>query len=128
MNDPQTYDVAIIGGGLAGLSAAIQFRRSGHSVLLVEKEAYPFHKVCGEYISMESAGYLSGLGIDTGDLNLPLITELMLNGIDADQSKWKLFSNEASFGRIWHQPLSIGSPAFFNCHIGRCCHFPAIQS
>ena len=46
------YDLAIIGGGLAGLTLAIQVRRMGHSVILFEKEKYPFHRVCGEYISL----------------------------------------------------------------------------
>jgi flavin-dependent dehydrogenase len=41
----QEYDVAIIGGGLAGLAASIQLSGVGHSVVLFEKEKYPFHKV-----------------------------------------------------------------------------------
>ena len=45
-----TYDIAIIGGGLAGLTLAIQGADKGYHVVLFEKEAYPFHKVCGEYI------------------------------------------------------------------------------
>src|SRR6476659_3978963 len=47
------YDVAIIGGGLAGLSSAIELRMAGYNVILFEQEKYPFHKVCGEYISHE---------------------------------------------------------------------------
>jgi heterodisulfide reductase subunit A-like polyferredoxin len=50
MSTSQPYDVAIIGGGLAGLTFAIQMRKVGLHVLLCEKETYPFHKVCGEYI------------------------------------------------------------------------------
>jgi flavin-dependent dehydrogenase len=48
------FDVAIVGGGLAGLSYPYSSRNHGHRVVLFEKEQYPFHKVCGEYISMES--------------------------------------------------------------------------
>ena len=48
------YDVAIIGGGLAGLSSAIELRLAGYDVILFEQEKYPFHKVCGEYVSLES--------------------------------------------------------------------------
>ncbi|HZZ75876.1 MAG TPA: FAD-dependent oxidoreductase, partial [Puia sp.] len=54
MNTDRKYDVAIVGGGLAGLSLAILLARESYRVCLFEKEAYPFHKVCGEYISMES--------------------------------------------------------------------------
>lgn len=32
------YDVVIIGGGIAGVSAAVTLKRKGHSVLLVEKQ------------------------------------------------------------------------------------------
>lgn len=46
-------DITIIGGGLAGLISAILLRRSGYDVVLVEKKHYPFHKVCGEYVSNE---------------------------------------------------------------------------
>jgi flavin-dependent dehydrogenase len=51
MQDVTKYDVAIIGGGLAGLSLSIQLAKKNYSVVLFEKEKYPFHKVCGEYIS-----------------------------------------------------------------------------
>jgi flavin-dependent dehydrogenase len=57
-------DLAIIGGGLAGLTYAIEMRRKGFEVCLVEQKTYPFHKVCGEYISNESRAYLAHLGID----------------------------------------------------------------
>ncbi|MGB7841659.1 MAG: FAD-dependent oxidoreductase, partial [Salinimicrobium sp.] len=45
--------VAIIGGGLAGLTAAIYLAQKGQKVGLFEKEAFPRHKVCGEYLSRE---------------------------------------------------------------------------
>ncbi|HEX2607665.1 MAG TPA: FAD-dependent oxidoreductase, partial [Flavisolibacter sp.] len=61
MQMEQEYDVAIVGGGLAGLSCAIQLQRAGHSVIVLEKENYPFHKVCGEYISLESWPFLESL-------------------------------------------------------------------
>lgn len=53
------YDVAIIGGGLSGLSTAIQLSKAGLEVILFEKKQYPFHRVCGEYISMETIPFLN---------------------------------------------------------------------
>lgn len=74
----EKYDVAIVGGGLAGLSSSILLARKGYSVILFEKEKYPYHKVCGEYISLESWDFLKSLGLNLEALNLPLIKRLQL--------------------------------------------------
>lgn len=79
MNNSTIYDVAIIGGGLAGLSLAIQCACNNNSVILFEKETYPYHKVCGEYISLESKPFLESLGIPLSNLNLPIIDKLKLS-------------------------------------------------
>jgi flavin-dependent dehydrogenase len=72
----KTYDCAVIGGGLAGLCLAVQLAGQGIQVILFEKNEYPFNKVCGEYISMESWDFLLGLGLPLDTLNLPLIDQL----------------------------------------------------
>src|ERR1043165_5802055 len=59
-----SFDAIIIGGGLAGLVCAISLSRAGHRVMVIEKKAYPFHKVCGEYVSNEVSRYLQSLGFD----------------------------------------------------------------
>lgn len=76
MHQLTKYDIAIIGGGLAGLSLAIQCAKNGFTTALYEKETYPFHKVCGEYISLESEDFLASLGISIKDLQLPIIKQL----------------------------------------------------
>ena len=58
------YDVVIVGGGLAGLTSAIDLSKNGLRVLLVEKDNYPKHKVCGEYVSNEVLPYLNRLGVN----------------------------------------------------------------
>lgn len=58
------YVVIIIGGGLAGLASAVHLSKKGLSVLLIEKQEYPKHKVCGEYVSNEVLPYLNALGFD----------------------------------------------------------------
>jgi flavin-dependent dehydrogenase len=89
----KTYDCAIIGGGLAGLCLAIQLAAQGIKVVLFEKNQYPFHKVCGEYISMESWDFLIGLGLPLDTLNLPVIDSL---GISSEQ------------GFMLNHPLPLG--------------------
>ena len=62
--DNKSTDIVIIGGGLAGLVSAIHLSRSGLTVTLIEKNEYPKHKVCGEYVSNEVLPYLQQLGAD----------------------------------------------------------------
>ena len=78
MKTGTTYDVAVIGGGLAGLSVAIQLAKKNFRVVLFERERYPFHKVCGEYISMESWCFLQHLVVPLHDMHLPVIEKLCL--------------------------------------------------
>ncbi len=78
MNESQ-FDCAIVGGGLAGLCLAIQLADKGREVILLEKEEYPFHKVCGEYISNESYSFLERIGLPLTTMNLPDITEVKIS-------------------------------------------------
>jgi flavin-dependent dehydrogenase len=78
-NSPVNYDLAIAGGGLAGLTLAIQAADAGYTVIVFEKETYPFHKVCGEYISMESWNFLERCGLPLADWNLPVIDHLKIS-------------------------------------------------
>jgi flavin-dependent dehydrogenase len=53
----------VIGGGLAGAAVATLLARRGESVTLLEKQAAPAHKVCGEFLSIEAQHYLAQLGV-----------------------------------------------------------------
>ena len=61
--------VVIIGGGLAGLTAAIHLCQQGKKVVLFEKNSYTKHKVCGEFISNEVLPYFNQLGLSIAHLN-----------------------------------------------------------
>ncbi|MBB6002933.1 NAD(P)/FAD-dependent oxidoreductase [Arcicella rosea] len=63
------YDIIIVGGGLAGLVNSILLSKAGKKVLLIERKSYPFHRVCGEYISNETRPFLASLGVDFSLLN-----------------------------------------------------------
>ena len=69
-------DVIIIGGGLAGLTSAIHLTNFGFKIILIEKNEYPRHKVCGEYISNEVLPYFNWLGIEIRDLKPSKITKM----------------------------------------------------
>ena len=71
------YQVIIIGGGLAGLTAAIDLCVRGIEVILFEKESYPHHKVCGEYLSNEILPYLNSLGVCLNSYKPPEINKLI---------------------------------------------------
>ena len=72
-------DILIIGGGLAGLINAIHLSRAGLSVILVEKNEYPKHKVCGEFISNEVLPYLQHLDADPMTLGAKKIDRLLIS-------------------------------------------------
>jgi flavin-dependent dehydrogenase len=74
--------IAIIGGGLAGLTAAIHLSKIGLKVILFEKNEYPKHKVCGEYISNEILLYLKWLSVDISELNPTQISKLDFSTAD----------------------------------------------
>ncbi len=73
------YDVAIVGGGLAGLTASILLADAGRSVLLIEKKSYPFHKVCGEYVSNEVLPFLKSIGFDPFSHGASAITKFRIS-------------------------------------------------
>jgi flavin-dependent dehydrogenase len=55
------FDVAVVGAGPAGASAAVTAARLGAKVLLFEAGEFPRHKVCGEFVSAESLDVLHDL-------------------------------------------------------------------
>ncbi|MBZ4035478.1 NAD(P)/FAD-dependent oxidoreductase [Flavobacterium sp. 17A] len=83
-------DVLIIGGGLAGLASAIHLSKNGLKVTLLEKNDYPKHKVCGEYISNEILPYLKWLDADVSVLNPSLINNFEFTTENGKTAQTKL--------------------------------------
>lgn len=90
MIESPKYDVAIIGGGLAGLALSIQSAKASYKTILFEKEKYPFHKVCGEYVSLESWNFLEELGLPLSQMNLPIITKLLVTAPNGKKLEHRL--------------------------------------
>lgn len=59
---PEVYDAIVVGAGPAGSAFAIRLAERGRSVLLLDKASLPRAKVCGEYLSPETARLLDRLG------------------------------------------------------------------
>jgi flavin-dependent dehydrogenase len=74
-------DVIIVGGGLAGLTAALHLLRAGQRVTVIEKYPFPRHKVCGEYISNEVLPYLQWLGADPAVLRPARISRVRVSAV-----------------------------------------------
>ena len=70
--------VLVAGGGLAGAAAAVVLARAGRTVTLVERNAGPTDKICGEFLSAEAAGTLSALGMDVALLGGAAIKHVRL--------------------------------------------------
>ncbi len=85
--------IIIIGGGLAGLIAANGLARTGIDVTVVEKKKYPFHRVCGEYISNETLPFLKSMGLFPSEFNPPSVTKFQLTSVN---------------GKSAHLPLGLG--------------------
>jgi menaquinone-9 beta-reductase len=99
MNGRTDYDCAIIGGGVAGLALAILLAETGRRTILFEKEAYPYHKVCGEYISNESVNFLRKLGLDLSAYDLPRMDQLLLSSVSGISVKRNLSIGGIGFSR-----------------------------
>ncbi|MCX6205227.1 MAG: FAD-binding protein [Bacteroidetes bacterium] len=86
----QDFDIAVVGGGLAGLALSIQCVDAGYQTILFEKETYPFHKVCGEYISNESLPFLEKIGVPISSWGLSNINELKISAPNGNAYQFSL--------------------------------------
>src|SRR5438874_885394 len=65
--EPTTVDVAVVGGGIAGCSAAIRFSQLGHRVVVLEKKTVDerrYKRLCTHFIQPSAVPVLGTLGLD----------------------------------------------------------------
>jgi flavin-dependent dehydrogenase len=116
-----SYDVAIIGAGPAGSTAAIMLARAGRSILLIEKQRFPRPKVCGGCLSGAAASRLREL---LGDRTLPGVAGVqitfVLGGLRVDchpqgttwvASRAELDAHLAEAAAISGATVRFGEPA-----------------
>ena len=61
-----SVDVAVVGAGPAGVSAALHLRRAGLDVLVVDRARFPRDKCCGDGLTTLALRELELLGLDPG--------------------------------------------------------------
>ncbi len=60
---PRSVDVAIIGAGPAGSTLAALLRLRRFSVALIDRDAFPRDKLCGEFLSYDALPIVEALGL-----------------------------------------------------------------
>lgn len=82
--------VIIVGGGLGGLVSSILLAHAGIPCRVIEKKSYPFHRVCGEYISNEAVPFLRSEGLYPEQFHPPQINQFQLSSATGRQAKMNL--------------------------------------
>ena len=83
------FDVAIVGAGPSGSSAAIALARKGYSVALLDKEQFPREKLCGDFLNPVNWPLLRQLGVEREVLSRPheKVTGFRLTSFAGDEAE-----------------------------------------
>ncbi|MFM7486672.1 MAG: NAD(P)/FAD-dependent oxidoreductase [Cytophagales bacterium] len=112
--------ILIVGGGLSGLVVANLLTKCAE-VILIEKKYYPFHRVCGEYISNETIPFLQQHGLLPHFAALPKINTLWLTSVNGRKAELALGLGGFGISRytldhfLFHQALKNGVQIFQGC-------------
>jgi len=115
-------NVFIAGGGLAGLVSACLLAKKGVAVTLAERKTYPFHRVCGEYISNETIPFLKSNNL-LPDLHLPQINQFQLTSVNGKSAELTLDLGGFGISRytldhfLYQQAISLGVNVLLNTEV-----------
>lgn len=115
-------NVFIAGGGLAGLVSACLLAKNGVAVTLAERKTYPFHRVCGEYISNETIPFLKSNNL-LPDLDLPQINQFQLTSVNGTSAELTLDLGGFGISRytfdhfLYEQALKLGATVLLNTEV-----------
>ncbi|ADR22441.1 FAD-dependent oxidoreductase [Marivirga tractuosa] len=88
--DKNKIPVIVVGGGLAGLISSICLQKAGVNTLLIEKKSYPFHRVCGEYISNEVKPFLERMDLFPEHIKTSKLSRFKLSDIKGNLAEVEL--------------------------------------
>ena len=96
----QKPKIIVIGGGLAGLTSAILLAKANFDITLIERKQYPFHRVCGEYISNEVLPFLKSIGFNPKDYGAAQINRLKVTSTSGNSLDSQLDSGAFGISRF----------------------------
>lgn len=94
----EQFDVAVIGAGPAGSSAAISLARLGIRVALIEAGVFPQNRLCGEFLSPECGTLLQSLGVMDRVRSLMPAPVRTVRMTAADGEDWTMTLPEPGWG------------------------------
>jgi len=120
LREPLTVDILVVGGGMAGLSAAQSFHKKGYSVALVEKT------YCGAGASGKSSGFitpdselsLSNLADIYGIENATKLWHFIVSGVDLIKKNIEDYSLACDY-QIQDTLVVANNPSAFSYRIKR---------
>ena len=121
------FDITIIGGGLAGCTAAFHLHRLGFRVLLLEGKTYPCDKLCGEVLSPESIRSFEAMDVwgKIEALGPALIDHVLITTPAGNRYHGEMPGNAIGLSRyrldwtIWNHCSSIGVEAIDGFKVNR---------
>lgn len=103
---PTEAEVVIVGGGPAGLVTALELRRMGHDVLVVDRAEPPIDKACGEGLMPDGVKALRRLGVEIDDARIALLRGIRyLDGEERAEARFPGLPGMGIRRTVLHQAL-----------------------